>query len=88
MNVKDKAKQEYEENIQLMQGLKERLDAVENKKETTETRYPDATKHKYVSFIKSGFRILAGATLIFGEFTVAGMLLIVAELLGIVEEVV
>jgi hypothetical protein len=88
MNVKDKAKQEHEENIQLMQDLKERLDAVENKKLTQDAVYPDAKKHKYVSFIKSGFRILAGATLCFGEFAVAGMLLIVAEILGIVEEVV
>lgn len=53
-----------------------------------ETKYPDPKKHKYVSFVKSGFRILAGATLFFGEFAVAGSLIIVAEVLGIVEEVV
>lgn len=49
---------------------------------------PDPLKHKYISFVKSGFRILAGATLFFGEFAVAGALIIVAEILGIVEEIV
>jgi tRNA-binding EMAP/Myf-like protein len=51
-------------------------------------KHPDAKKHKYISFVKSGFRILAGATLFFGEFAVAGALLIVAEILGIAEELV
>lgn len=50
--------------------------------------HPDPKKHKHISFVKSGFRILAGATLCFGEFAIAGMLLIVAEILGIVEEMV
>ena len=49
---------------------------------------PDPLKHKYISFVKSGFRILAGATLFFGEFAVAGALIIAAEILGIVEEIV
>jgi hypothetical protein len=44
--------------------------------------------HTSVSMVKSGFRILAGATLCFGEFAVAGVLLIVAEVLGVVEELV
>jgi hypothetical protein len=38
--------------------------------------------------VKSGFRILAGLALCFGDFVVAGALLIVAELLGIAEELV
>lgn len=50
--------------------------------------YPDATKHKYISFVKSGFRILAGAVLFIGQFEIAGALLIVAEILGIAEEMV
>lgn len=54
----------------------------------TATRHPDPTKHKYISFVKSGFRILAGGALFFGEFAIAGGLLIVAELLGIIEELV
>jgi hypothetical protein len=51
-------------------------------------KHPDPTKHKYISFVKSGFRILAGIALCFGEFIIAGSLLIVAELLGIAEELV
>jgi len=44
--------------------------------------------HTSVSMIKSGFRILAGVALCFGDVVVAGALLIVAELLGIAEELV
>jgi hypothetical protein len=44
--------------------------------------------HTSVSMIKSGFRILAGIALCFGDFVVAGSLLVVAELLGIAEELV
>jgi len=44
--------------------------------------------HKNVSFVKSGLRILAGLSLTLGNLVVAGLLLILAELLGILEEVV
>jgi hypothetical protein len=44
--------------------------------------------HFYVSLAKSGLRILAGANLMFGHFYIAGLLLILAEGLGIVEELV
>lgn len=44
--------------------------------------------HFYVSMIKSFLRIAAGATLIKGLFLPAGILFIVAELLGILEELV
>lgn len=44
--------------------------------------------HFYVSLIKSGIRILAGLALIDSELIVAGSLLILAELLGVVEELV
>lgn len=44
--------------------------------------------HFYVSLIKSGFRILAGANICFGNLLVGGALIIVAEVLGIVEELV
>ena len=44
--------------------------------------------HFYVSLAKSGLRILAGANLMFGHFYIAGLLLILAEVLGIVEELV
>ncbi len=44
--------------------------------------------HFYVSLVKSGFRIAAGVALIQGQFITAGALLILAEILGIVEEIV
>jgi hypothetical protein len=44
--------------------------------------------HFYVSLGKSGIRILAGGCLCGGFYFITGMLLIVAELLGIVEELV
>ena len=44
--------------------------------------------HFYVSIVKSAVRIAAGAALIMGSFAVCGWLIILAEILGIVEEVV
>jgi hypothetical protein len=42
--------------------------------------------HFYISLVKSGFRFGAGFALIFDKLPVAGVLLIIAELLGIAEE--
>ena len=44
--------------------------------------------HFYVSLVKSGLRIVAGIFLINGNLLAAGSLLILAEGLGIVEELV
>lgn len=44
--------------------------------------------HFYVSIMKSAIRIGAGAALIMGAFVLTGWLLILAEILGIVEEIV
>jgi hypothetical protein len=44
--------------------------------------------HFYVSILKSAVRIAAGAVLIMGSFEVCGWLIILAEVLGIVEELV
>ena len=44
--------------------------------------------HFYVSRVKRVLRIGAGASLIYFGLTEAGILLIVAEVLGIVEEIV
>ena len=44
--------------------------------------------HFYVSLAKSFIRILAGAVLIMGAFAITGALIILAEVLGIVEELV
>ena len=49
---------------------------------------PDPDRHRKISFAKSGLRILAGITLIYGSFITTGLLLIVAEILGILEEIV
>ena len=56
-----------------------------------EYRHPDPVKHKYISFAKSAVRILAGAALCLTLTPLlwyAGALLILAEILGIVEELV
>ncbi len=44
--------------------------------------------HFYVSVCKSAVRIAAGVSLIMGSLAVCGALLILAEILGIVEEIV
>jgi hypothetical protein len=49
---------------------------------------PDPKWHRNISFVKSFFRIVAGASLAFGMFITAGVFLVVAEVLGIVEEIV
>jgi hypothetical protein len=53
-----------------------------------EYQQPDPLKHKYISFAKSAVRIAAGVALCFSMFWYAGALLILAEILGIVEEMV
>ena len=44
--------------------------------------------HFYVSMIKSALRIVAGGNLVLGNLFWAGTFLILAELLGILEELV
>lgn len=51
-------------------------------------KHPDPKLHMLISFGKSALRIVAGILLIVGVFKSAGVVFIVAELLGIVEEVV
>lgn len=43
-------------------------------------------KHFYISLIKSFIRIGAGGFLVYGNVALAGLLLILAEILGIAEE--
>lgn len=50
--------------------------------------HPDPKKHQYISFVKSGLRIIAGVDLCLGMFFAAGILFVLAEILGIVEELV
>lgn len=61
----------------------------------TKSQLPDPRKHRSISFVKSGFRIVAGLALAGGGWLemnpyilYAGVLLVVAELLGIAEELV
>jgi hypothetical protein len=82
---------EYEKNIEVMKDLRSRIDKVlagEPVVQEVGYRHPDPIKHKYISFAKSGVRIAAGIALCFGMFWYAGALLILAEILGIVEELV
>ena len=51
-------------------------------------KHPDPWRHRTVSFAKSGVRILAGVFLCVNMLVSAGVLLILAELLGILEELV
>lgn len=44
--------------------------------------------HFYVSMVKSIIRMFAGLALVYGDFAIAGGLLIGAEALGILEELV
>jgi len=43
-------------------------------------------KHFYISLVKSSVRIVAFMFLIMGNFVLAGILLVAAEALGIMEE--
>lgn len=52
------------------------------------SKLPDPVKHKYVSFAKSGLRIIAGLLLCAGQLFAAGAFLILAEVLGVAEEMV
>ena len=61
----------------------------------TKTQLPDPRKHKYISFAKSAVRIAAGLGLAGGGWLernpylmYGGLLLVVAEVFGIVEELV
>ena len=52
-------------------------------------KHPDPKLHQQISFVKSALRIAAGISLIWPEsLFLAGVFLIVAEVLGIAEELV
>jgi hypothetical protein len=54
-----------------------------------EVQPKDTSKgHFYVSLAKSAIRIVAGGFLITGNLLIAGVCIILAEVLGIVEELV
>lgn len=54
-----------------------------------EVQPKDTSKgHFYVSLAKSALRIVAGGNLVLGNLWMAGTFLILAEILGVVEELV
>lgn len=60
-----------------------------NRKPMIEIQPKDTSKgHFYVSLAKSGVRVIAGGALCYGALVTAGVLIILAEVLGIVEELV
>ena len=50
--------------------------------------HPDPKKHQYISFVKSLLRIVAGVSLCSSNFVIAGVMLVLAEVLGVAEELV
>jgi hypothetical protein len=61
---------------------------IENRSVTLKPNHPDARWHLRVSVAKSLVRIVAGGVLCMGELFLAGSFLVLAEVLGIVEELV
>lgn len=57
-------------------------------KETKETKQPDAKKHFELSMAKSSIRVLACGAGLFGMYDVAFIGLLLAEIVGIKEELV
>jgi hypothetical protein len=74
-------------NAEAVEDIKKAKEAL-NYHDLKKPSHPDPTKHKYISFVKSGFRIAAGFALALGYLQGAGLLLVLAEILGIAEEVV
>ena len=54
----------------------------------TRTQLPDPRRHKIISFVKSTIRIVAFGFLAYYEIQAAAVLLLVAELVGVAEEMV
>ena len=50
-------------------------------------KQPNPKIHFYISLIKSGLRIIAGGAFVYGCLIGGGILLIIAEVLGIFEEI-
>tara|TARA_R100001510_G_C7508502_1_gene109157 strand:- start:68 stop:334 length:267 start_codon:yes stop_codon:yes gene_type:complete len=76
--VKDKKKKKH---------YKKRNNKKSWKYKDTRIKYPDAKKHKLVSFIKSGIRIFGYALLPF-HLVASVIFLILSEIVGIIEETV
>lgn len=55
---------------------------------TTQVAHPHPVKHRVISFVKSGLRIVACYFLAYYDLQIAAGLFALAELLGIAEELV
>jgi hypothetical protein len=77
-----------DEAIKDIKKAKAALDFIGSSAPVEEIKYPDAKKHKYVSFAKSAIRIIACGFLAYYEIQTAAVLFAFAELLGIAEEIV
>ena len=54
----------------------------------TQVAHPNPVRHRVISFVKSGLRIVACGFLAYYDLQIAAGLLLLAELLGIAEELV
>ena len=54
----------------------------------TQISQPDPKLHRNISFVKSLLRIVAGVSLCSSNFVIAGVMLVLAEVLGVAEELV
>jgi hypothetical protein len=54
----------------------------------TQVAHPNPMRHRLISFVKSGLRIVACVFLAYYEIQIAAGLLLLAELLGVAEELV
>jgi len=55
---------------------------------SSKTKHPDPKKHKFISFIKSGIRIIACTVGFAGNLEIGFLLLGLAEIVGVYEEMV
>ena len=55
---------------------------------STQVAHPHPVKHKLISFVKSGLRIIACGFLAYYDMQIAAGLFLLAEILGIAEELV
>jgi len=61
---------------------------METSEKQKESNIPNPEWHFRLSILKSFLRVLAGMALVKGSFQACGVLLIIAELVGIAEEIV
>ena len=85
--VKSPADADRQAVVGEMDNMKQKLTKIDED-ETAVLEIPDPKKHKYISFVKSGVRIVAAVFLGAGDLVLAGAFFIIAEFLGIIEEMV